>query len=237
MYRILLALLLFSAPVFSQTYSFDHVLEYQHQCNTNSEPALRLILTNSADNSYYALVDRVESDSVDVYFKAENEVQFRVILDKDAFFAAETLNVSCGNVYSHENHFKFRTKEYAIQKMDSTDASAAPETYVVKNTRPKEEKKLNLARLYMSFRPGTEYHLPVLLHSTVYEEWKQERTLPNGIFESSYKIDSQGDTTAIYKLQNIYKTERYFKIEENCSYLHGTVLPEKCRDTKLSEIE
>lgn len=82
--------------------------------------------------------------------------------------------------------------------------------YTLKNSNKKKEKRLNLAHIIYILGKETDFHLPVFLHSTAYEEWKEERFLPNGILNSFYYLTWDKKIVQHYKLNQTYKIKNLF---------------------------
>lgn len=91
--------------------------------------------------------------------------------------------------------------------------------YILKSIDPKREKRKRLPVFYYYIENNTEFHLPILSHSTAYEEWELERNIPNGIAKEMFYLDYKKiEKKDIYVLRNISKIDKVFIVPKECDY-------------------
>ncbi|MGK4569100.1 hypothetical protein [Flavobacterium sp. 3HN19-14] len=89
--------------------------------------------------------------------------------------------------------------------------------YYLRSVKLKREKRKNLSILNWVIEPGTEYHLPLLIHPTAFAEWKSKPNLPNGIPKLYYHYNpNSGKISSTYTLLKITKIHKRITIPEGC---------------------
>ena len=219
MYKITFLFLFCASFAFAQNrFHFDHVLEYDYQETIDSPIEKYYILSNAADNSYVLNVKSEDEKMLALDFIQQDKLVAKIKVKEVDFLRAETLLVDCEDVWPLTNKYKLRTEEYEyVQNPDTVLYNQKYPYYILKHVDPEYEEEDNrIVRGHYIIQPGTSYHLPVLRHCTAYEEWKKEKSIPNGIFAYKYFISREADTTGIYKLRKIHKVDKYLKYPADC---------------------
>lgn len=224
---ILSATLCFS----QQQYEFDYLLEYEttiykdsFQVNISKSPGKnetfkKYYLTNSKKNNYSAIITELDSLYYTMVFKDENGISSQTTFLKTDLNAAEFINIHCKDVKRYRNDFKYRTKEYDFFKLNDTLIKGKTYAkYKLTSIKPKKEKRHKLATKFFIIDRETAFHLPLFQLSTSYEEWKLEKTLPNGLFFEKYLIDYYGKLTFKETLVSYSKIDKKIVINEDCDY-------------------
>ncbi|SNR37931.1 hypothetical protein [Lutibacter flavus] len=214
-----------------KTYEFDYVIEYKlniykdsikiknHHYYKNDKEVPIYYLTNSNDNDYLAIITEKDSLNYRLRFTDYNGIYSDVIFLKTGFNNAEFINIKCENVIRFINPYKFRTKYYDfITTSDTIINEKSYATYKLKPIKPKITKRKKLGTNYYIIDKSTEFHLPILSYSAVYEEWKLKKNLPNGIFDERFNIDFYGNLRSKQKLIKYQKTDKKIIIQNECDY-------------------
>ncbi len=199
-------------------YSFDYALVYDFQLDENAKVEKRILMTNSKDNTY--LLEVIEKDSLNYTLKFidQNGYYSLTQLSTSDFFKAETINLDCASVLPFKNRFKYQVKNYDYHLLNDTLINQNKYSrYLLKSNRPKREKKRRLASLFFVLEKDTKFHLPVLMHSTSFEEWKVEKNTPNGIPKIFYFTSYQTKKIlSKYTLSGYKKIEKFVLIPIDC---------------------
>ena len=227
-----LLFLLFSNYQFSfgqKKYSFDYAIQYNFQANDSSKVQNRFYLTNSKDNSYVLQVTEKDDLNYNLFFIDQNGIASTTYLSKKDFFDAEIINLKCDFVSRYRNPFKYQTDNYDfINQKDTLINNISYSMYIIKSNKPKREKRKRLATLHFVVEKNTDFHLPILLEITPYEEWKKERNIPNGIPKQFYFTNYLNNTkTFIYNLVDFVKINRLIIIPNECDYTNPDVFTPK----------
>lgn len=205
---------------FSQkSYSFDYLIKYNFRSNTDSTSNKEIYyLTNSNDNSYYAKIENLDTVHFELEFVSQDKIWSKTKVSKTDFFKAEFINLACNSNLTYKNHFKFRTKEYEFETLTDTILHSLPlKRYKLKYVGKRNRKKSFPVgtNLYI-IASSTEFHLPILIHSTAFEEWKEEGTIPNGIFKEKIFYDFNNNVDHKYLLENYSEINKTIVIPDNC---------------------
>ena len=202
-----------------KSYLFDYALEYNFQLNENAKFEKRFLLTNSKENSYLLEVTEKDSLNYELKFIDQNGYYSMTELSRAIFFKAEAINLDCSSVMTFTNPYKYQVKNYDFHILndtliDNNDYSR----YLLKSNNLKREKKKKLASLFFVLEKDTDFHQPVLMHSTAFEEWKLEKNISNGIpklfYFKSYKTNK---ILSKYTLLDYKKINKYIIIPEDCT--------------------
>lgn len=211
---------LITTKCFSQkSYSFDYLIEYNFKSYTDSTSNKKIYyLTNSKDNSYFVKIESLDPLHFDLEFVAQDKIWAKTKLTQTDFFNADYINLICNSNLTYNNHFKFRTKEYAFETLTDTILYSLPlKRYKFKYVGKKKRKKSFPVgtNLYI-ITNSTEFHLPILTHSTAFEEWQEEGNIPNGIFIEKIFYDFNNNIDYKYFLENYYEINKSIVIQDKC---------------------
>lgn len=189
--KLCLFLLLCSFSVFAQKiYTFDYKITYDYKLNDSSKLSEVIYYTNSKDNSYILKIVEKDSLNFEFTFNDNNGIYFKSLFDKKQLENTEDFLLDCEVVKFFFNPYKYQTDNYSFQNMKYAlmEGEYYP-FYILKSIDPKREKRKKLPVFYYYIENNTEFHLPILNHSTAYEEWKLERNIPNGIAKEMFYLD------------------------------------------------
>lgn len=211
--------------LFSQkVYHFDYMLEYEYRNTSDSDVETRYILTSS-DQDHYMIARKEDENMLAIHFVNPEGVYIMGSVNKDEFLKTENYFAECKDVFAHTNPYKHLVKDYEfIEQPDTLIDGVIHSYYILKYRNPKKEKRKRIARNHYIISPQTEYHDPVFIHPTAYEEWKTEGAVPNGIFRNKYTIDLNGRKSLIYKLKKIHKIDKFLQHPEGCNTENPTLI-------------
>jgi len=223
---------LFTTICFSQKqYKFDYLVEYELTLFKDSikiknrafrkkeEKIKRYYLTNSKNNDYLAIITEKDSLNYRMVFKDYNGIYSDVIFLKTNLNKAEFINIECKYVIKYSNPYKYQidNHDFFILK-DTVINEKAFSRYKLRCIKPKLIRKKKLGTEFYIIDKSTEFHLPILKFSTAYEEWKNNKFLPNGIFSEKYFIDYNGALDSNEKIIKYYKIDMKITIQDECDY-------------------
>lgn len=229
---LIIAFILISTYCFSQKqYEFDYLIEYKMTIYKDSikiknrkfrkedKTIKKYYLTNSKKNNYNAVITEQDSLYYKMIFKDENGIYANVIILKSDLNKAEFINIDCKSIFRYQNPYKYQIKNYDFFKLNDTVIGAKNfSMFKLESIKPRRVKRKKLGIKFYIIDKETSFHLPILDFSTAYEEWKKERSLPNGIFKQKYFIDYYGKLSSKEKLINYWKTDKKIVINNDCDY-------------------
>ncbi|MFC0603445.1 hypothetical protein [Winogradskyella pulchriflava] len=221
----ILRVFFFLLPIFihaQKTYNFDYLLDYeQTHFRADTIKQNRIFLTNSKDNSYYAVISELDSLHYELMLHDRNKLHSKVKVKKAEFLNNEDINIDCNQVLAYENRYKFQVKNYEfISLKDTLFNRKYCKVYKLKSTLKKKKiirKKIG-SHIYI-IDSSTSFHLPFLEHDTEYEEWLKERSLPNGIFLKKILLNYKDEISTIQELKELKKVEININILGNCDHV------------------
>ena len=217
--KILILFLFISSTCIAQrSYFFDHMLEYQYEFYTDSSKNKNVYyFTNSKDNSYFARLEEKDSLNFNVLLVEHDRLRMEVLLKKQDIFQAENLVIQCTYNWNGENHFKFRTREYAfISAADTLIDNTSLQHYSLQYIAPRKRRTRHVGSNHYIIQDSTDFHLPLLTHPTAFEEWKEEKNIPNGIFREKIFYDHKNLINYRYILKGYHRMEKSISVGEDC---------------------
>lgn len=206
-------------------YKFDYLIEYEYQENSQAATEIRYILTNSQQSNYNTTV-KIKDSVYELQFIDQDGVYGHFSLAKADFYQAKTFDLNCEIVTRYRNPYVYKRKEYEYATFNDTVISNhSYQQYILRNTRKRKEVPHDLLRIVYLMEENTSYHLPIFTHPIAYEEWKKEKTLPNGIPKLMYCVQKDQEKFHSYKLKNIYKIEKFISFNKDCKRLKRSYLP------------
>jgi len=216
---LLFLLITISSTAFGQKkYSFDYALVYDFQLNENTKVEKRILMTNSKDNSYLLEVTEKDSLNYSLEFVDQSGHYSNTLLSHSDFFKAETISIDCEALRAYENPFKYQVENYDFHTANDTLIEGNKYSrYFFRSNKVKKEKNKKLATLFFVLENNTNFHQPVLLHPTSYEEWKLEKNIPNGIPKLFYFTSyTTNKIVSKYTLTDYRKIDKYILITKDC---------------------
>ena len=233
-YKIIpLLFLLFVLNSFGQKkYSFDYMIEYNFQRTETSKIEKIYLLTNSQNDSYSVWLTQSKSQllSFDVHFGDDKGFSSEVIIDKVYFFKAQSITLPCENLRFYKSHDeKYDSDRYDFTNGNDTLINGSfYKHYSMKYHKLRESKKYKKGAAHYIVEKNTEFHKPLRLLSSSFDDHETSKKFPSGIaneiFTSSYDRKS---LNYIYKLVQYVKINKYFLIPENCDT--SVLMPLKIR--------
>lgn len=214
-----LVFFLISCTCFAQRqYNFDHLLEYRFISLDPAKNKMVYYLTNSKDNSYYAQLEVADSLHYKVNLVEQDQLNMQVEVKKEDLNKAENLVIQCRDRWNTRNHFKFRIREYEFTTtLDTLIRNKSLKHYKLLYTASRKRKKTNhIGTNHYIIRDSTEFHLPLLTHPTAYEEWKEERNIPNGIFMEKIFYNFMNEIQYKYILKAYHPLWKSISIKKKC---------------------
>jgi len=223
---------LFTAICFSQKqYRFDYLVEYELTLFKDSlkienrpfrkidEKIKRYYLTNSKNNDFIAIVTEKDSLNYRLVLKDNNGIYSNVIILKTNLNSAEFINIDCEYINQYSNNYKYQIKNYDFFILkDTVIDEISFSRYKLSSIKPKKVKRKKLGTKFYIIDKSTKFHLPILNFSTAFEEWKDNKNLPNGIFKEKYFIDYNGALDSNEKLIKYWKIDKTIIISKGCDY-------------------
>lgn len=199
---------------------FDYLITYKRINYIDSTSTIEQYLTNAKDNSYLARF--VSKGSTYVLKLDQYEgVYAKVLFNKIEFDNAEILNIDCDYISSFKsiNHAKYQVKYYDfINLSDTLIADKKYHHYRLKSIRSdKYRKRKEIGQYDYIIEESTDFHLPIFIHPTAYEEWKQSKTLIKGIFKEKFFTNYLGEIGEKYELIRYQKIKKIITIPKECN--------------------
>ena len=210
----LFASLFVFCQLFSQKkYSFDYTLIYKESCQTHKDTISFIYLVNSKMNNYNLFASEVKSKDYSLNFHDQNGVAVHSKVKKEDFYKAETFVNSCEQTLRLSNPYKEKTKDYEfVIYKDTLLKDTLYFHYAIKCLKSiKYQKRKNISKTDSQF-------IPLLFHPMIYEKWKRNKTLPNGILKMIYYYDYSGKTVSKMTLVAVIKIDKYLTIPNECDY-------------------
>ena len=165
-------------------YKFNYLITYNYQHYDSSNSEKRYILTNSTKPNYFILAHKLDSLQYRLVLKDHEKLISEFKLAKIDLFSNDTIDLPCNLVNKFENAYKYQVKNYVFFNLKDTLIAEKPYKYY-KLVRLKKSKtvKKKIGKNHYVIEGNTQWHKPILRHSTAYEEFKLEKNIPDGIFK------------------------------------------------------
>lgn len=205
--------------VAQKEYSFDYYIEYSFKSYVDSTLNKKVIyMTNSRDNSYFAKIEELDEHNFMLEFVAQDHIKSEVEVTKDNLFKAESLTINCNSDLIYKNRYKFRVKTYAYDILpDTLMNNTLLKSYRLKYVGDRKRKKsFSVGTNLYIVKDSTDFHLPILTHSTAFEEWKKEGGIPGGIYKEKIFYDYDDKLSYKFILNNYYPINKKIIIPAEC---------------------
>lgn len=224
MNRLTILFVLTSIFLYSQKkeYSFDYAFEYVVTLHLDSISYNRILLTNSKDNSYYVILKSIDSTNFELKLIHQDKLSAKVEVLKSGLNTAEFVNISCENIYKLSNKYKYQTKNYEFKVLNDTNINGKKYALYKLESHEKLKRKIRkgIGINYYIIEPNTDFHAPILVHPTAYEEWKLNKSIiPYGIFKEIVFINSLNQLHSSKKVIQYYKIDKNIIFDGDCSHL------------------
>lgn len=220
MRHFLILIFIISGSSFAQKkYPFDYLIEYQFTSYTDSTTnKIIYYITNSKDNSYFAKIKNFDSANFELELIDQDQLWAKTKVRKQDFIKADFINLECNRNFIFKNHFKFRTKEYEYTMLSDTliDNKYLKNYKLQYIGKRKRKKSFPVGTNHYIIEDSTEFHLPILTHSTAFEEWKEERNIPIGIFKEKILYDFKNEIKYKYILKAYYPINKSIIVPDKC---------------------
>ena len=211
--KVLLLSVLLSIFEFSfsqKSYRFDYLLEYELYNYKDSISMSKYYLTNSLDNSYFAVVTKKNKKTFIVNFTDYNGVSSTFELDKDSLFNEETIIIN----RDYTKKFTYSKKRNKRNKMKfKILKDTVIEQYQLKHykfystdSRKSKRKKLREQHYYIDDNDG--FHLPILDNTNAFDVWSLEGNISKSIYKFKYEFNYLGEVLFKEKLKKINSIEK-----------------------------
>jgi hypothetical protein len=219
-YKIILLLFLFTSLTVSsqKKYFFDYIIEYKFQKDPASKVEKLYLLTNSKDDTYECRVYEEDSLNFRIDFIDEIGIRSNSIIDKSEFFKAETISLLCESIHYQKEKYKYDSGRFDfINKKDTLINGVYYKNYEMKHRKIKNARKYKRGISYYIVENNTEFHLPLLIFSGVFDVRETSKNIPNGIAKEIFSLSyDKKQYEFVYKLLQYVKIKKYFIIPENC---------------------
>lgn len=198
---------------FSQTYEFDHVLEYEYKTindKGDTRSGRNYVFLNSKDNTSKLITHEMNGS---VYMQLVTlKTNYFSSIPRDNFFV-EALSFQCP--HNHPNRHPDPTKEYTISKLQDTIINTVKcSHYLMHPLNEKKFKKGKALQMHYIIEHHPDFTLPVASASIgSYKAWQAYGTIPSGIIKEWYETDAEGRTHSYQKLLQVIKIKKYILIE------------------------
>ncbi|WP_299528276.1 hypothetical protein [uncultured Lutibacter sp.] len=217
---------------FSQKqYDFDYIFEYElnhykdsihipnHHFHKSDKKIRRYYLTNSKSNNYFAVITEKDSLYYNLVFIDHQGIYANVDYLKSDLNIAEFINIDCKNVSKTANPYKYKTRYYDIQHLKDTviENESFWQYKMISNKQKKKEKGKIGTSIYI-IEKFSDFHLPLLTFSTLYEKYILHKELPNGIIKEYLYINYYGKLSEKEMLIKYNKIDKKIILQKECDY-------------------
>ena len=206
-------------------YKFDYLIQLNYTIYKDSlveKTFSRYYFTNSKNNNFLAEITEIDSLNYNMIFKDENGLNFNVNFLKSDLNKAEFINIDCIYVQKRKNPFKHLINDYDFINLNDTIIDGTEYLrYELTSIKPKRKKRKKLGYETYIIYPNTDFHLPIFIYSTPYEEWKSKRNIPNGIFKERLLFDYYGKLIVKEEVIQYQKMNKTIVIDKECDYVQN----------------
>lgn len=205
-------------------YNFDYLIEYDYFLSEkDSVSQTRLFFTNSKSANYNLVVYEKDSLHYHMEFYDQDKISFEGYILKENFITNEEIEFLCKHIKINRNYFKHQISNYGFTNLKDTlleNKSFIRYKLSHENLTKKGKRFINrIGTNYYIIQNETQFHVPILRHSTAYEEYKKERNIPKGIFKEMYWVKNGTNVAQyLYKLKKYNKIDLKIIIEEGCEF-------------------
>jgi len=218
--------LLFSTiACFSQKeYSFHYFIHYEYTkyidvATTKSTDIY--YVTNSEQNTYYAVATEADSLNFKIYLKGEDGIEARIPIPKKNLLESEDtqIEIPCASVFKYEENVrKYLMKVYAFsEKKDTLLDTKKYSSISLFCTNPKRYANRSIGSYqYIMEDSSSFFHLPILTSSLALKKWEEDKKLPNTIYKEKIYTNNLGQLEFKETLKSVRKVNLKVTISEEC---------------------
>lgn len=202
-----------------KTYHFNYLLQYEFISNVDSTNNKTIYyITNSNDNGYLAKIESIDSLNYKLEFKVYDQLWTKLNLNKQDFSDLGSLSLTCDKDVGYKNFYKHLIEDYEFSMLSDTLMN----NKYLKNYKlhyvgkRKRKKSFPIGENNYIIKDSTEFHLPILVHWTALAEWRQEKNIPNGIFQEKIFYDYKNEISYKYILKEYHQIDKTIVIPYNC---------------------
>ena len=217
--RVLLLLILLSIFEFSfsqKSYRFDYLLEYEIYNYKDSISMPKYYLTNSLDNSYFAVVTKKNKKTFIINFTDYNGVSSTFELDKDNLFKEEPIIINRDYIkkftYSKKKNKRNKMKFKILKDTVIEQYQLKHYKFYSTDSRKSKRKKLREQHYYIDDNDGL--HLPILDNTNAFDVWNLDGNISKSIYRFKYEFNYLGEVLFKEKLKQITRIKKILLIEK-----------------------
>jgi hypothetical protein len=219
MNKLFFIVLFCSQFLFSQkVYHFDYALEFDNSIKIYKTDSTSVFLVNSKSNNYMLFLINKDSLNYNLDFVDQEGNSIQSKIDKKDFNKAETISNNCSHVTGFHNPYKYQIKNHKfVNYKDTIINNVLYFHYAFKCTKNKKfQERKGIVTTHFIIDKNSNFFTPFLLRATMYEEYKLERNIPNGIPFITYEVDVNGEIVKKMQLINKIKIDKKFTIPSEC---------------------
>ena len=206
--KVLLLLVILSVFEFSfsqKSYRFDYLLEYELYNYKDSISMPKYYLTNSLDNSYFAVVTKKNKKTFIINFTDYNGVSSTFELDKDNLFKKEPIIINRDYVkkftYSKKKNKRNKMKFKILKDTVIEQYQLKHYEFYSTHSRKSKRKKLREYHYYIDDNDG--FHLPILDNTNAFDVWNLDGNISKSIYKFKYEFNYLGEVLFKEKLKKL----------------------------------
>lgn len=216
----LFASLFVYCQLFSQkVYNFDYGLTYSFKLK-NEKTATNVYLVNSKENNYYLYIHDGDSINSTLHFYDFKGVMVNGMMKNAKAYQSSAYISNCNEVLPLKNPYKYQVNNYEFVNLKDTVLNdTSYYHYKIRSLKSlKFQKRKKILTIHYIVDKSSNKFIPFLWNPTIYEEWKNEKNIPNGYPKIIFKENFEGKITSVFSLVSIKKIERKLTIPEECDY-------------------
>jgi hypothetical protein len=226
MKKVFLLISLFaSCQLFSQKeYNFDYGLTYSFNLK-NGKTNTNIYLVNSKKNNYYLFIHDGDSINSTLHFYDFKGLMVNGMMINNKAYQSSAYISNCNEVLPLKNSYKYQINNYEFVILNDTVLNdTSYYHYKVRSLKSlKFQKRKKILTTHYIVDKSSNNFIPFLWNSTIYEEWKHEKSIPNGYPKIIFYENFEGKITTVFSLVSIKKIERKLTIPNECDYTRGEI--------------
>lgn len=203
---------------FSQKeYDFDYLITYESIFNDSIKKSSKQFLTNSKDNSYFAIISKKSESESELHFTDQNGIHLNVFFNNTELTNAEIINIKCKFVFNFKNDTKKYKNHYDYNILNNPKSEGENSyDYKLQPINEKRARRKKVGTYKYMLLDTLKLHLPILISHLEFEEWKSNPIIPNGIFKERIFVNYLGNIEHQYILIKIEEITKKIIIPSNC---------------------
>lgn len=158
-------------------------------------------------------------------FKDEKGIRSISMIDKSEFFKAETISLSCESIQFQKEKYKYDSGRFDfINEKDTLINGISYKNYAMRYKKNTESKRYNRGISRYIVENNTEFHLPLMMFSSIFDVSVTSKNRPNGIAKEIFSLShDKKQYEFIYKLSQFVKIKKFIEIPAECVYTNAKV--------------